>query len=63
MLEGKVARKFLLPGSVSHPSGSISKSGHDLPSKPSAPIKLAAAKSLVKKKKIVFFSIHRSERH
>ncbi|KAK3005263.1 hypothetical protein RJ639_017029 [Escallonia herrerae] len=34
------------PGSVSHPRGSMSKSGHDLPNKPLAPIILAAEKSL-----------------
>lgn len=45
----KMILSRLLPGSVSHPSGIISKSGHDFPDKPLVPVIPAAAKSLTRK--------------
>jgi len=43
----KVAFQSPLPWSVSHPNGSMSKSGQEFPFRPFPPIILAAEKSLV----------------
>ena len=45
------------PGSVRYPMGSISKSGHENPSKLVAPMKPAAAKSLTIQKKSLLKNI------